>query len=151
MSSHATAPTRRQNSLAPKQIRELRELLLAEQKELLEAYQSNVEKEKDISFDDAEDYIDRAEKGWDREELLALTEAERDRLLLVEEALGRMRRGTYGLCFADDAPIPFVRLEAIPWARYCAEHQKDLEEGTLKEPTMNPRMRFPVRSREESL
>lgn len=62
-----------------------------------------------------------------------MTEAEREQLRLVEEALARLAEGGYGLCFADDRPIPFSRLRAVPWARYCAEHQADLEAGRIQE------------------
>ena len=40
------------------------------------------------------------------------------RLLLaeVEEALARLREGTYGRCLSCGRPIPERRLEALPWA-----------------------------------
>jgi DnaK suppressor protein len=60
----------------------------------------------------------------------AFSEAEADSAQLdeVRLALGRIEDGTYGLCLVDEQPIPEPRLEAIPWARYCAKHQGELEE-----------------------
>jgi RNA polymerase-binding transcription factor len=49
---------------------------------------------------------------------------ERNLLAAVEEALRRLRDGTYGLCIDCGQPIPEKRLEAIPWAvrdRACQE------------------------------
>ena len=45
-------------------------------------------------------------------------------LTAIEEALNRLRDGTYGLCIDCGQPIPEKRLEAIPWAvrdRTCQE------------------------------
>ena len=49
---------------------------------------------------------------------------ERHLLTAVEEALMRLRDGTYGYCISCGEPIPEKRLEAIPWAvrdRACQE------------------------------
>ena len=49
---------------------------------------------------------------------------ERHLLAAVEEAIGRLRNGTYGYCISCGQPIPAKRLEAIPWAvrdRACQE------------------------------
>lgn len=37
----------------------------------------------------------------------------------VEHALKRLENRTYGRCEGCGVPIPFERLEAIPWARLC--------------------------------
>jgi DnaK suppressor protein len=131
MSDHPTA-ARRAGPAAGRE-RELKGLLEAEKRRLLRRYAADVERERGIGFDEAEDFADRADKSWDREELFAMTEAEREQLRLVEEALARLAEGGYGLCFADDRPIPVSRLRAVPWARYCAKHQSDLEAGRIQE------------------
>lgn len=48
---------------------------------------------------------------------------ERSRLLLreIEEALGRMTTGTYGVSERSGEPIGYARLNAIPWARLAAD------------------------------
>ncbi len=57
------------------------------------------------------------------------TQAELDFTILnaVREALDRIDQGTYGRCLADGRPISDKRLEAVPWAAYCAKHQKLIE------------------------
>jgi RNA polymerase-binding protein DksA len=41
----------------------------------------------------------------------------------VERALGRLEKGTYGVCPVCGKPIADERLEAKPEAEYCVEHQ----------------------------
>lgn len=45
----------------------------------------------------------------------------------VNEALGRIERGTYGRCELTGKPIPAERLDAIPWTRFTAEAEAHLE------------------------
>jgi DnaK suppressor protein len=45
----------------------------------------------------------------------------RHQLLEIEQALGRMERGTYGLCEETEEPIETERLLAIPWTRFSIE------------------------------
>ena len=40
-------------------------------------------------------------------------------LQAIEEALGRMEKGTYGVCRDCGEPIAEARLNAIPWTRVC--------------------------------
>lgn len=41
----------------------------------------------------------------------------------VADALARLEAGTYGRCEVDGRPIEEDRLEALPTARRCAEHE----------------------------
>ena len=45
----------------------------------------------------------------------------------VQDALRRIDAGTYGKCLIDGVTIPEKRLDAVPWAAYCAKHQALLE------------------------
>jgi RNA polymerase-binding transcription factor DksA len=45
----------------------------------------------------------------------------------VNEALSRIERGTYGRCELTGKPIPADRLDAIPWTRFTAEAEAQLE------------------------
>ena len=50
-------------------------------------------------------------------------------LYRIEEALRRLRDSpeTFGRCQANGEPIAFERLEAVPHARYCIEHKREIE------------------------
>jgi len=51
-----------------------------------------------------------------------------ERLLAqVERALEKIEEGTYGLCDRCDGPIGEGRLDAMPYATLCMEHQRELE------------------------
>ena len=65
----------------------------------------------------------------DEAEAEDFTEAELDATTLqqVRSALDRIADGTFGRCAADGQPIPDARLDAVPWAQYCAKHQALLE------------------------
>jgi len=45
----------------------------------------------------------------------------------VEDALGRLRAGTYGTCARCRQPISLDRLEVLPMSRYCMRCQHALE------------------------
>lgn len=57
------------------------------------------------------------------------TDAELNSTILqhVQDALRRIDAGSFGKCLADGKPIEAKRLEAVPWAAYCAKHQAMLE------------------------
>jgi len=67
------------------------------------------------------DLMDQA--GADAEaELHLRLHASSGRLLkAIEDALARMRAGTFGVCQACQQPISKARLEAVPWTRLCRE------------------------------
>lgn len=47
----------------------------------------------------------------------------------IEEAIKRVKSGTYGICEMSGKPIPKARLNAIPWTRYRVECAKIAELG----------------------
>lgn len=50
---------------------------------------------------------------------LKLKQTDAKILQAIEEALGRIDKGTYGLCRDCGEPIAEARLNAIPWTRVC--------------------------------
>jgi DnaK suppressor protein len=56
----------------------------------------------------------------------------------IDEALGRISAGSYGVCLRCGKPIEFARLEAVPTARYHAACQEleEREAGGLRTPTL---------------
>lgn len=49
----------------------------------------------------------------------------------IDDALRRVRAAPdeFGRCERCGRPIAPERLELVPWARFCAEHQQEQEEG----------------------
>ena len=60
---------------------------------------------------------------------LALREKAEKELELVEAALGRIDEGTFGACRRCGREIAPGRLEALPWAAYCIDCQRLVNEG----------------------
>lgn len=67
--------------------------------------------------------------NFERELTLGLLEGERSLLRDIDQALDRIRDGTYGLCLATGKPIGKARLKAQPWAKYCMEYMLQQESG----------------------
>jgi len=64
---------------------------------------------------------------FDRDFALSLVSSEQEALSEVEAAIKRIRDGTYGICELTGKPISRDRLLAVPFTRYSAEAQKELE------------------------
>ena len=59
-----------------------------------------------------------------------LSERESQMVADIDQALLRIDEGSYGVCARCGKEIPDARLEAVPTARYDAECQTLLEQGT---------------------
>jgi DnaK suppressor protein len=44
----------------------------------------------------------------------------------VQQALRRIREGSFGICQRCDEPISAKRLDAIPWAKHCVTCQEQI-------------------------
>ncbi|MFA5238151.1 MAG: TraR/DksA C4-type zinc finger protein [Phycisphaerae bacterium] len=72
--------------------------------------------------------------NYDQEFTLGLMDSERKLLKEIDDALQRIENGVYGLCEGTGGQISKARLEAQPWARYCVEYARKLEESPETEP-----------------
>src|SRR6516162_2284784 len=70
---------------------------------------------------------DAATDSFDRDLVLALASFEQDGLYEIDAALRRIDDGTYGVCELTGRPIPWKRLEAVPWTRFSIEAERHLE------------------------
>ncbi|MEU4693848.1 TraR/DksA C4-type zinc finger protein [Actinoplanes sp. NPDC023714] len=73
---------------------------------------------RDSNADDEHD-PEGATIGFERAQLISLLAAARERIAEVDEALGRVEAGTYGVCERCAEPIAAERLAARPFARFC--------------------------------
>jgi len=120
------AASKRAKERATDRLETYNRLLLEERRrlreELAEMEQHQVKTEEkpvaDASgYDD--DLVDVATETFEREKGLALESSAQGLLEMVEEALQRIRNGTYGICVGCNTPIDANRLRAIPYARLC--------------------------------
>lgn len=70
---------------------------------------------------------DMGTETFEREKDLSILEQVEAELADVEHALRQLDDGTYGTCEVCGKVIPDERLEAIPTARLCLEHQAEAE------------------------
>jgi RNA polymerase-binding protein DksA len=75
--------------------------------------------------------------NFEQEFTLGLIESERQFLRDIQEALIRVDEGTFGICLGTGKPIPRVRLEAVPWAKYTIEYSRLLESGKIARDSMS--------------
>lgn len=64
---------------------------------------------------------------FDRDFALSLVANEQEALAEIEAAIKRIHAGTYGICEITSKPIAKDRLLAVPFTRYSAEAQKEIE------------------------
>lgn len=69
---------------------------------------------------------------FDRDFALSLVSSEQEALSEVEAAIKRIKDGTYGVCENTQKPIAKERLLAVPFTRYSAEAQKDIERNRMR-------------------
>jgi len=67
------------------------------------------------------DLIDQANADAEAELQICLHQTDARLLRAIEEALGRIRQGTFGVCQICKQPISKARLEAVPWTHLCRE------------------------------
>ena len=71
--------------------------------------------------------------NYEQEFALDLMSGERKLLREIDDALGRIGQGVYGICEGTGKPISKARLKAQPWARCCVEYARMLEQGLVAE------------------
>ncbi|MGA3008145.1 MAG: TraR/DksA C4-type zinc finger protein [Opitutaceae bacterium] len=69
---------------------------------------------------------------FDRDFALSMVANEQEALSEIEAAIQRIHAGTYGICEVTGKPISKERLIAVPFTRYSAEAQKDIEKNRYR-------------------
>ncbi|GAC1652252.1 MAG: TraR/DksA C4-type zinc finger protein [Acidobacteriaceae bacterium] len=83
----------------------------------------------------AKDVADQAADSYTKEFMFAQSSSDRLALSMVEQALIRLRDGSFGECVHCGKEIGMKRLEAVSWTRHCIECQEKMERGELQEVT----------------
>jgi DnaK suppressor protein len=117
-----TAATNRKKFLAKmsEQLGEIKTKLLSEMDSELRA-------EREGNKDEGMDTYDLASEERDREINFILSDRERVKVKQVDDALGRLDDGTYGVCESCGLEITEERLQALPFTRLCRDCQQEQE------------------------
>lgn len=80
---------------------------------------------------------DAGTDAFDRDFALSLVSSEQEALNEVEEAILRIKDGTYGVCEVTGEPIAKERLAAVPFTRYSVEGQAEFEKNMRRKVERN--------------
>ncbi len=72
------------------------------------------------------DLVDQANSDAEAELQVRVHQSDARLLRAIEEALARIRQGTFGMCEGCKEPISKARLEAVPWTRLCRDCKERL-------------------------
>lgn len=107
------------SSISKALIEECRDKLISTKEEILNRVQ---EVRKDLYFEDkGGDEADQTSRILNEKEILTLHDRLRQQLYEIEQALGRIENGSFGICEETEEYIEADRLKAIPWTRLSIE------------------------------
>ena len=104
-----------------------RTLLLNQLRQQTEQVRTDQAAALDLYDDGVKDSVDLSVSDLNKEIALRLGERSSRLVADIDQALLRMKEGTYGICTRCGEPINERRLEAIPTARYDAQCQALIE------------------------
>ncbi len=117
-----------------KKLEQFKKKLEQQQQKLRQTVSRNVQDGRAADSEDiAQDIADKAANSYTKEFLFSQSSNDRALLARVEEALVRIREGSFGECVNCGDEMNPKRLEAVPWARYCLKCQEKIEQGQIQE------------------
>lgn len=105
----------------------MRQILIKRRDALCTALAGDLSLLKELRAQTAGDVVDAALDSAQDEISSQLAEVESRELASIENALVRMKEGQYGICEGCGCSIPMARLNALPYATYCIECQRETE------------------------
>ncbi|MGH9377191.1 MAG: TraR/DksA family transcriptional regulator [Terriglobia bacterium] len=108
-----------------------RKRLHEKQEQLLRLVSKSDQDGREADEEGTQDIADKAANAYTKEFLFHQSNDNRQILTLVDEALERIKSGTYGACVECQDEVQPKRLDAVPWARHCIECQAKQDQGLL--------------------
>jgi DnaK suppressor protein len=105
--------------------------LVTRREELARGILRTEQEGREADEDSTVDLADKAANSYTKEFLFGQTHNDRSMLQLVDDALTRIKEGTFGECDSCHEELQQKRLEAVPWTRYCINCQEKKEQGLL--------------------
>ncbi|MBC8647662.1 MAG: TraR/DksA family transcriptional regulator [Thermoanaerobaculia bacterium] len=124
--------TARAARLPKKEVERYRKLLEAKKSTLSAELAKTRIAEEETTEELTQDIADKAVSSYTREFLYSLTDVERNTLIQIDQALGRIEEGTFGFCMNCGNAITEKRLDAVPWSPHDVECQELAEKGLLE-------------------
>ena len=114
-----------------KRLEQFQKRLLQKQQELTQAVVRMEQDGRAADEEATQDIADKATNSYTKEFLFHQRNTDRNQLQLVNDALARLREGTYGECLHCGEELNLKRLEAVPWAGLCIGCQEKVEQGVV--------------------
>lgn len=114
------------------QIDELKAILLQRKESLSQNIHNSIDSIDQLKNQDINDDLDYADFVSDSFTEGMIANHQLDELKQIEEALRKIREGTYGICDMCGINIPIGRLKAKPFAKFCTECRTVFEQENLK-------------------
>ena len=131
MSGLKLAPRAHSVTMDKKRLEYYKKKLQAMREDLLRTIARTEEEGRAADDDPTVDLADKAANSYTKEFLFGQTNTDRTTLALIDAALERIKRGTYGICAHCETELQQKRIEAVPWARHCTSCQEKQEQGLL--------------------
>ncbi len=113
--------------MRPERLAHFKEILIAQLREHSKNIRADQAAALELSDDGVKDSMDFSVMDVNKELAFRLGDRESQMVADIDQALLRIKEGTYGICIRCGKPIDERRLEAVPTARYDAECQTRLE------------------------
>jgi len=104
-------------------LQEIRKVLLGDVEKNFKLSQSE-------STEPVADITDDAARIYSNQLMTNLGEQDWEKLKQVDEALDKIKDGSYGTCSTCEQAIPEARLDVLPFAKFCVECLSKIENGT---------------------
>ena len=101
--------------------------LLEEKEKLMKEVKKRMEYGKETSRTEVMDSADQATNSYESELLYGLTDTERKHFNDIEDALERIKDGSFGICSSCENQIGIIRLKAVPSAKFCIKCKEKFE------------------------
>jgi len=124
--------------MQPEKLAHFREILLAQLRQHTDHIRDDQAAALELSDDGVKDTVDLSLMDVNKELALRLGERESQMVADIDQALFRIKEGTYGQCARCGRLIDERRLEAMPTARYDTACQAVIEQanGSDENPTL---------------
>ena len=109
---------------------EIKKMLNGMSDEILKDISKIIKTESNHLKHDVGDFYDNASNDRERDLSLSLNQRDRQKLVMIEDALKRIESGLYGMCPACQEPIDENRLRVMPFTRYCLSCMEEEEFNT---------------------
>ncbi len=101
-------------------LQEIRNVLLGD-------VEKNFKNSQTESTEPVADITDDAARIYSNQLMTNLGEQDWEKLKQVDEALDKIKDGSYGTCSTCEEPIPEARLDVLPFAKFCVECLSKIE------------------------